>query len=253
MEPSAIPWPLPMLVQAALVAFCGLIGGSYASLLSWRLPRGLPTVVARSQCTWCGRRLGPLDLIPLLSWAIRGGLCACRQRRVSFRYPLIESAALGLALSAWFAAGFSAIWGVLLGLGIAGLALLVSYLEMRVLPRGLVVAVALFSLLLAMLVQRPAAPLIAGLLIGLVLAAALMWSAARQGALGLAWRTAPQLGALTASIFWACGWYAMPTLFLLIAHFIIWALWVGRESRLHWLIAASTIWFAVLAQFLVFQ
>ena len=68
----------------------GAIFGSAVTALSWRLPRGESWVHGRSRCPSCGHELGPLELIPVLSWVTSQGRCRSCRVRVSVRYPLIE-------------------------------------------------------------------------------------------------------------------------------------------------------------------
>ena len=104
-------------VQGAL----GLLIGSFLALVSVRLPAGEPIVRARSTCRSCGRKLSPLELVPVLSWVVQRGRCAGCGARVSPRYPLIElgAAALGvwaaLAAPGWVGlAGAVLAWQLLL-------------------------------------------------------------------------------------------------------------------------------------------
>lgn len=87
-------------VQGAL----GLLIGSFLALVSVRLPAGEPMVRTRSKCRSCGRKLSPLELVPVLSWVAQRGRCAGCGARVSPRYPLIELGAAGLGVWAALAA-----------------------------------------------------------------------------------------------------------------------------------------------------
>src|SRR3546814_15797679 len=68
---------LPFGMGIALAALVGLILGSFIATLVLRWPAGR-SVLGRSQCDACGRPLGLLDLVPLLSaLAARGGCRMC--------------------------------------------------------------------------------------------------------------------------------------------------------------------------------
>jgi len=78
------------------VAFFGLLGlflGSFANAVALRYdPERFLFAPAggRSRCPACARTLGPLELVPVLSWiALRGRCRGCRQP-ISARYPLAE-------------------------------------------------------------------------------------------------------------------------------------------------------------------
>lgn len=88
----------PWLLVAALL---GPLVGSFVGLLTVRLPEGRPVILGRSACGACGRALGPLDLVPLLSFAASGGRCRTCRAPIPRRYPLIEGACLGIG--AWAA------------------------------------------------------------------------------------------------------------------------------------------------------
>jgi leader peptidase (prepilin peptidase) / N-methyltransferase len=108
----------------ALIAVAPFVG-SFLGLLAIRMPRDEPVVLSRSSCRTCGHSLGPVDLIPLVSWSLKGGRCRYCSAGIGLRYPLIELGALIVA--AWSAAtapGLAAWWGAGLGWSLLLLALL---------------------------------------------------------------------------------------------------------------------------------
>ena len=72
--------------------------GSFIGLLADRLPRGRGVLTGRSSCESCHKRLSPLDLVPIVGFAINRGHCRGCGARVSALYPLLELASLGLAV-----------------------------------------------------------------------------------------------------------------------------------------------------------
>jgi leader peptidase (prepilin peptidase)/N-methyltransferase len=71
----------------------GLLGaliGSFANVVIYRLPRGASVVWPGSHCPRCGRALGALELVPVVSWVLLGGRCRGCRGAVSARYPLVE-------------------------------------------------------------------------------------------------------------------------------------------------------------------
>ena len=60
---------------AGLGAVLGAIIGSFLATLILRWPEGRSVIAGRSACDHCGATLGPLDLIPLLSFLLRRGRC----------------------------------------------------------------------------------------------------------------------------------------------------------------------------------
>jgi leader peptidase (prepilin peptidase)/N-methyltransferase len=68
---------LPWLIFVVVVA--GLVIGSFLTVVVDRVPRGESVVAPPSRCGSCGLRLGPLDLVPVVSWvALRGKCRQCR-------------------------------------------------------------------------------------------------------------------------------------------------------------------------------
>jgi leader peptidase (prepilin peptidase)/N-methyltransferase len=56
----------------------GLLIGSFLTVVVDRVPRGGSVVAPPSACGGCGMRLGPLDLVPVVSWlALRGRCRGC--------------------------------------------------------------------------------------------------------------------------------------------------------------------------------
>ena len=70
----------------------GLIFGSFANVVIYRWPRKLSVVSPPSACPKCEKRLGVLDLIPIVSWLALRGRCRFCRERISLRYPAVELA-----------------------------------------------------------------------------------------------------------------------------------------------------------------
>jgi leader peptidase (prepilin peptidase)/N-methyltransferase len=128
---AALP---PPLFIGGFVSLIGVVFGSAVTALSWRLPRGTSWVAGRSRCPACDHPLGPLDLVPVLSWVFARGRCRYCRARVSARYPLIELACGAWALLAWLRLGLVPelapvlLWGWML------VALTVIDLDFKLLP-----------------------------------------------------------------------------------------------------------------------
>lgn len=130
----------------AAVAAAPLVG-SFLACAALRLPRG-KSLWGRSACPRCGRVLGPLELVPLLSWAAAKGCCrGCGQAIPAF-YPAVELAAVAVAfLSAALLPG-PMVWGGCL-LGWALLLLAAIDWRFQILPDLLTLPLLLSGLLLA--------------------------------------------------------------------------------------------------------
>lgn len=119
--------------------------GSFLGVLAKRLPRGEDVVMGRSHCQHCLNRLGPADLVPLLSWGIARGRCRhCGVWTGTF-YPAMELGAVCVAVWAIAAVDPSALLvTVLLGWTLFCLAVmdmrslfLADVLTLPLIPAGL--------------------------------------------------------------------------------------------------------------------
>ncbi|MGH7057594.1 MAG: prepilin peptidase, partial [Acetobacteraceae bacterium] len=104
----------------AAAGVVGLVVGSFLNVVIYRLPimlerdwqrdaavaRGeTPTeaapynlVVPGSACPACGRKITPLENVPVLSWLALRGRCAGCKAPISPRYPLVELLTAGLSV-----------------------------------------------------------------------------------------------------------------------------------------------------------
>ncbi|MFZ1491054.1 MAG: prepilin peptidase [Ilumatobacteraceae bacterium] len=118
-----------------LAFVAGLFIGSFLTVVVDRVPRGASVVAPGSTCGACGLRLGPLDLVPVLSWlALRG---RCRRCRASIGVePLIVELSTAVVFAV-FAANFERIVTIaahcVLGAGLVAL----TWIDLRTrrLPR----------------------------------------------------------------------------------------------------------------------
>ncbi|ONK22295.1 prepilin peptidase [Bacillus sp. VT-16-64] len=68
----------------------GLLLGSFFNVVGMRVPAQKSVVKPGSACPKCGRRLSPLELIPVLSYVIQGGKCRHCHSKISLFYPVVE-------------------------------------------------------------------------------------------------------------------------------------------------------------------
>lgn len=73
-----------------LAAVYGAVMGSFLNCAAYRISRGESFVTGHSRCTACGHVLGPLDLVPVLSWVFLRGKCRYCGEKISARYPAAE-------------------------------------------------------------------------------------------------------------------------------------------------------------------
>ena len=85
----------------------GTIFGSFYNVVGYRVPKGQSLLYPSSHCTKCNHKLGPLELIPILSFLFLGGKCKKCKDEISWFYPIFEfTSGLLFALS-YYIYGFS--------------------------------------------------------------------------------------------------------------------------------------------------
>lgn len=75
-----------------LIFFLGIGIGSFLNVVILRTKKGTSPLRGRSACERCAVKLGPTDLIPILSFCILRGRCRTCSVRLSLQYPLVELA-----------------------------------------------------------------------------------------------------------------------------------------------------------------
>lgn len=199
--------------------------GSFIGTLALRLPEGRSVVTGRSACPTCGATLGPLSLIPVLSWVAQRGRCTACGGRIGAFYPAVELAALGVA--AWAASVFSG-WLLLASCGLGWVLLTLAAIDARrlllpdiltlpLIPAGLAVIYALQPNIVGAYALAAAA--------GWAVFAAIGWLYRRlRGRSGLGAGDAKLLGAAGAWV----GFVGLPSVVLL-----------GSAAALAWAVAAG--------------
>jgi leader peptidase (prepilin peptidase)/N-methyltransferase len=144
----------------AIFAFVGgLMAGSFATVVSHRVPRGESIVGPRSRCPSCGAQIAAHDNIPILSWAVLRGRSRCCGQPISARYPLTE-----LALAVLYALTVVVLWGdtaeVLLGLVFVTtlVAVTVTDLEERIIPNKVLLVAAVIGVVIVAITDPASIP-----------------------------------------------------------------------------------------------
>ncbi len=178
---------LPHEFVTAAAGVLGLFIGSFLNVCIDRYVAGASILWPPSHCDACGRRLSPLDLIPVLSWLIQRGRCRTCGAPVSVAYPISE-----LATGALFAAVgwvFGATPEGLVVLIATSLFVVLSGIDMRlfILPDRMTLPAAVIALPLSILVlgRDPVNALAGGLIGAGVFWALSAWWRFRTGRDGL--------------------------------------------------------------------
>ncbi len=128
----------------------GLAVGSFLNVLVYRLKDG-ETLLGRSYCRHCKHQIRWYDNVPLLSFLVLGGKCRDCKERLSWQYPLLESATgIGFVLvgNFFFVLEDQMTWietGWLLGIVALFLAIAAYDLINMEIPLSLLVASALWT------------------------------------------------------------------------------------------------------------
>lgn len=88
-------------------ALFGLLFGSFANVVIWRVPRGESIAHPGSHCPGCGSPISWYDNVPILSWLILRARCRSCGNPIAVRYPLVEAASGLLFLAAALRFGVS--------------------------------------------------------------------------------------------------------------------------------------------------
>ncbi|HYI48233.1 MAG TPA: prepilin peptidase [Allosphingosinicella sp.] len=83
----------PLWLAATFGAVLGLLVGSFLATMLIRWPAGRSVIGGRSRCDGCGKALGPLELVPVISWLVRRGRCRHCGAAIDSRQVAIELAA----------------------------------------------------------------------------------------------------------------------------------------------------------------
>jgi len=143
-----------------ILIILGLCFGSFINALVWRTHENikkkekLSIVKGRSICTKCKHTLGPLDLIPVLSWLFLSGKCRYCHKPISVQYPLVELFTVLIFVSSyiWWPYKFSTFQDVGFGIWLiilTGLIALALYdLKWKILPSIYIYSIATLSIIL---------------------------------------------------------------------------------------------------------
>lgn len=153
----------------------GMLFGSFATMASYRLPRGEDLVFTPSHCPNCNHRLSILDLFPIFSWLINLGKCRHCKKKVSARYPLTELLMASLFAITYLKLGVSLATLAMLGLVLCLVILIVTDLEHRIIPDELQIVILLLGIVYRYALDSELYEYFSGTLFGLSCALALRW------------------------------------------------------------------------------
>ncbi len=157
--------------QIAILAVLGLAVGSFLNVCIHRLPRGQSLNSPPSRCPHCDYRLGWLDNIPVVSYALLGGRCRKCRARISVRYPIVELVTMGLFLLHGAVFGWTALVIPRLVFACAMVVLFAIDLEHQLLPN----AITLPGIAVGLIASSVLPPGIIDALIGVLVGGGVLW------------------------------------------------------------------------------
>ncbi|MFP5352429.1 MAG: prepilin peptidase [Actinomycetota bacterium] len=116
----------------------GLIFGSFATAVAYRVPRDESISTGRSKCPSCGNTITAIQNVPFFSYVVLRGRCKHCGERISIRYPLIELATAALFVAAAWRFEVSAEAVIYAGFFWTLVVLTVIDLEYKLLPNRIV-------------------------------------------------------------------------------------------------------------------
>jgi leader peptidase (prepilin peptidase)/N-methyltransferase len=81
---------LPPAVLRVFAFAWGAMWASFVNVVVHRVPREMSVVRPGSHCPACGKPIGALDNVPILSWLVLRGRARCCGARISPRYVVVE-------------------------------------------------------------------------------------------------------------------------------------------------------------------
>jgi len=130
----------PGATAAVVLGIFGLLIGSFANVVIYRVPEGRSIVRPPSGCPACGSRVRTRDNIPVISWVVLRGRCRDCHAPISLRYPAVEAlvGALFVGVGLRFGISWTGVGEAALAAGLVVLAFI--DLEHLLLPKKIVYA-----------------------------------------------------------------------------------------------------------------
>lgn len=121
-----------------VILMFGLLIGSFLNVCIYRIPRGESVVFPGSRCPYCGARLKPADLVPVVSFLLLKGRCRYCSRLISWRYPFVEVLTACLIWLFYRHYGITLTWAYYAFIGC--ILIVVSFIDLshQEIPNGLV-------------------------------------------------------------------------------------------------------------------
>jgi leader peptidase (prepilin peptidase) / N-methyltransferase len=134
----------------------GLLWGSFANVVIYRIPRGLSVVRPRSKCPCCDQPIASWDNIPIVSYLVLRGRCRHCREPMGIRYLVVELIAGLLGFATYMQLVFLPLlegggpnllgWLLWFTFGLAVLVVIYVDLDVWIIPDAIVLPMALIGL-----------------------------------------------------------------------------------------------------------
>ena len=143
-----------MVFAIVVAALAGLILGSFANVVAYRLPRGESLSTPASRCPDCGHAVRPRDNIPVISWLALHGRCRDCDKPIARRLPIVEAATAVLFAAVVIARGDDTA-NVVLGLVLVAFLVPLTLIDLdtRLLPNRITLPAGAAAILLGSLLD----------------------------------------------------------------------------------------------------
>jgi leader peptidase (prepilin peptidase)/N-methyltransferase len=196
------------LVPILVVGLFGLAFGSFATVLTKRVPRNISIITPNSMCEHCGTPIPGRNLIPILSYLLRRGKTSCCNSTISWQYPFIELMTTVLFILSYLIAGFRIELLAAFALAALTLPLVIIDIKEHRLPNPLTYAGFILGIVVSAAIsirQGNIRPTVDSLILALIASAFfLLLNILSRGGMGIGdVKLAAMLGALTSPFGWS--------------------------------------------------
>ena len=219
-----------------IVVLSGLCFGSFATVLTDRVPVGKSVASPRSRCPLCGVAIARRDQVPVLSYLVLRGRCRNCGLRISALYPAIELVTTALFCLVWWRHGLSPTSLAFAGLAVITAPLTVIDVRQHRLPNALTGAGAAWALLCAGVIAVTSGawePLLVSVASGVACAGGLLLLAlVSKGGMGMGdIKLAGVIGLVMGLIAWTAAVAAIVWAFVLGAVIALRLIVIGKAQR----------------------
>ncbi len=117
----------------------GTIMGSFYNVVGCRLPNGESLIKPPSHCPKCKKRLGVMELIPIISYIIQGGKCKHCKKKIGLFYPVFEFLTGVLFVISYLTFGLTSELIVALTFSSALLIIIISDIKYMIIPDEVII------------------------------------------------------------------------------------------------------------------